>query len=480
MFKSFETNVKLLFSGIALLFLLALVYSLSSGFWPAAFIPPALLLVLYFIPNIELPYHLLMISIPLSFPLSKVLPIELDFPDELLQLLCTLLFIFYFIKKRNVYTLSFLKHPFTILVIASFVWTGVCTFMSSDVGLSAKFFMKKIWYLVPFFFFAFGYFFRKKNIGIGFWSMFTVLTLIVLSVMYKAKGVGFSFMDVHDPIQPFFINHVMYGSMISCFFFGILGAYWTSRKGSVYRFVLFLSIALYLVAIYFSYSRGAWGATVFGLGMMLAVRLKLAKYLIPAFYAVILLFVMWLAQDNRYLQYRPRFEKTIMHESLFDHLMATIQGTDISSAERYYRWIATVRMSQDYPVFGVGPNLFYDNYPAYGITEYKTWVSRNLEESTTHNYFLFMLAEQGFIGLLLYASLIFMIFWRGQLIYFACLSKKDRYIVMSVIGLLAAVFVNNFFSELLETDKVGSLFYLGLAILVGYDIKYRNSAFNIH
>jgi len=348
--------------------------------------------------------------------------------------------------------------------------------MSSEVGLSAKFFMKKIWYLVPFFFFAFGYFHRKKNLGVGFWGMFTVLTLIVFSVMFKAKGVGFSFTDVHDPIQPFFRNHVMYGSMISCFFFAILGAYWTGRKGSVYRFILSISILLFLVAIYFSYSRGAWGATIFGVGMMLAVRLKLAKYMIPSFYAVSLIFVLWLAQDNRYLQYRPRFEKTIMHEDLMDHLMATIQGTDISSAERYYRWIATIRMSQDYPMFGVGPNMFYDNYPTYGITEYKTWVSRNIEESTTHNYFLFMLAEQGFIGLLIYAILIFMIFWRGQMIYYACLSKQDKRIVLATIGLLSAVFVNNFFSELLETDKVGSLFYLGLAVLLVYDIKYRKKA----
>lgn len=471
MFNSFDKNVKLFFAGIALLFLLALSYAAATGMWVVALLPAALLVSLYFIPNIELPFHLLLLVIPLSFPLSKVLPIEMDFPDEALQLTVTALMLFFFIKRRDVYTMQFLKHPFTLLILAGFVWTLVCTLASQNVGLSTKFLAKKVWYLTPFFFFAFGYFFRKKNIGVGFWLMFASLTAIILSVMYKAKGVGFSFTDVHDPIQPFFINHVMYGSMISCFFFAILGAHWTSRKGSFYRFVLLLSIVLYLVAIYFSYSRGAWGAVIFGLGMMLAVRLKIARYAIPAFYAILLLFVLWMAQDNRYLQYRPRFEKTIMHEDLMDHLMATIQGTDISSAERYYRWIATIRMSQDYPVFGVGPNMFYDNYPTYGITEYKTWVSRNIERSTTHNYFLFMLGEQGYLGMLIYAALIFMIFWRGQKIYHGCCAKRDKQIVLAVIGMLAAVFVNNFFSELLETDKVGSLFYLGVAILVVFDIK---------
>lgn len=474
MFKSFDQNVKLFFTGIALIFLLALGYSLMSGFWPVAFLPFVLLLSLYFIPSIEVPFHLLLISIPLSFPLAKVLPIQLDFPSEILQLFITLLFLIYVFKRRAVYTVSFLKHPITILVLASFVWTGVCTMTSADIGLSAKFLAKKVWYLVPFFFFGFGYFYRKKNIGIGFWGMFVVLTAIVFSVMYKAKGAGFSFTDVHDPIQPFFINHVMYGSMISCFFFAILGAYWTGRKGSFYKLILLFSLLLYIIAIYFSYSRGAWGATVFGLGMMLAVRLKLGRYVIPGFYAVALVFVLWLAQDNRYLQYRPRFEKTIMHDDLMDHLMATIQGTDISSAERYYRWIATIRMSQDYPLFGVGPNMFYANYPSYGITEYKTWVSRNIEQSTTHNYFLFMLAEQGFIGMILYAALILFVFWRAQRIYNRAANKWEQQVILAIIGMLGAVFINNFFSELLETDKVGSLFYFGLAILVTFDIKQRN------
>ena len=473
MLKSFETNVKLLFISLAALFLLGLVYSMLTDFWPAVFLPAGVLLLFYIIPNIELPYHVLLLTVPLSFPMEKILPVRLDFPDELLQLLVTALMAFYFIKKKDIYKASFFSHPFTLFVLASFVWTLLATLGSSDVGFSAKFLIKKIWFLVPFFFFGFGYFYRSRNLGIGFWAMFSVLTLIVLAVMYKAKGVGFNFSDVHDPIQPFFKNHVMYGSMISCFFFAVLGAFWVGRKGSVYRFLLLLSIPLYLIAVYFSYSRGAWGAVLFGIGMMIAIRIRLGRYIIPVIYTLILSLVLWLAHDNRYLQFRPRFDKTVMHENLTDHLMATLQGTDISSAERYHRWIATVRMSQDYPILGVGPNKFYDTYPRYAITEYRTWVSRNIEKSTTHNYFLFMLAEQGWVGMLLYAGLVFFIFWRGQRIYFQCSSARDRRIVLAILGMLAAVFVNNFFSELLETDKIGSLFYIGLAILVAFDLKTR-------
>jgi O-antigen ligase len=128
-------------------------------------------------------------------------------------------------------------------------------------------------------------------------------------------------------------------------------------------------------------------------------------------------------------------------------------------------------MSQDRPVFGVGPNNFYDYYKSYTVTSFRTWVSRNPERSTTHNYFLFMLVEQGYPALILYAALIWMIFFFGQKVYHRLNDRTDRIILMSAICMLASLFINNFFSELLETDKIGSLFLLGIALIVVFHLK---------
>ncbi|KXK41768.1 MAG: O-antigen ligase family protein [Chitinophagaceae bacterium] len=160
-----------------------------------------------------------------------------------------------------------------------------------------------------------------------------------------------------------------------------------------------------------------------------------------------------------------------MHESLEDHIMATIQGTDISSAERYYRWIAALRMSKDNPIVGVGPNLFYDYYKAYTITSFKTWVSRNPERSTTHNYFLFMLVEQGIPGMVLYGALIFIIFYLGQKVYHSQNEPFYRDVVIGALCSIAAIFINNFFSELIETDKIGSIFYLSIAVIIAVSLR---------
>jgi hypothetical protein len=42
--------------------------------------------------------------------------------------------------------------------------------------------------------------------------------------------------------------------------------------------------------------------------------------------------------------------------------------------------------------------------------------------------------------------------------------------------MFAAGFINNFFSELLETHKVGALFYLSIAMLVILDRKSKELA----
>ena len=141
--------------------------------------------------------------------------------------------------------------------------------------------------------------------------------------------------------------------------------------------------------------------------------------------------------------------------------------------ERLYRWIAAIRMSQDRPITGYGPHAFYYYYKPYTVSSFRTYVSRNTEHSTTHNYFLYMLVEQGWPAMILYAILIYAIFAKAQRIYHRF---KDRFYRLCTIGLAMAIavgFINNFFSELIETHKVAALFYIPLALLVFLDKKSK-------
>jgi O-antigen ligase len=128
----------------------------------------------------------------------------------------------------------------------------------------------------------------------------------------------------------------------------------------------------------------------------------------------------------------------------------------------------------------VGPNNFYDHYKAYASSLFKTWVWRNPEKSTTHNYFLLMLVEQGWPAMILYGVLVVMVLATAQRLYHKAQDPFYKKVIMALVMMFAAGFINNFFSELLETHKIGALFFLAIALLIIVDhlVTKQNEALN--
>lgn len=184
--------------------------------------------------------------------------------------------------------------------------------------------------------------------------------------------------------------------------------------------------------------------------------------------------VLWLSSNDRYLGYAHDYRTTIFHKNFEEHLVATYKLKDVSTAERFNRWIAGIRMIKDNWLTGYGPNTFYYNYKPYAIPAFKTWVSDNKEHSTVHNYFLLVLIEQGVPGLLFFLLIIGSIFYYAEKIYS---QTEDRFYKTAALAcgtMTMMIVVVNFLSDLIETDKVGSLFFLCLATLVSIDLKARS------
>ncbi len=80
-----------------------------------------------------------------------------------------------------------------------------------------------------------------------------------------------------------------------------------------------------------------------------------------------------------------------------------------------------------------------------------------------------MLVEQGWPAMILYGLLMMAIFSNGQRIYHQSRDPFFKKVTMGLIMTAAVGFVNNFFSELIETDKVGALFYIPIALLIVID-----------
>lgn len=253
--------------------------------------------------------------------------------------------------------------------------------------------------------------------------------------------------------------------MVSVFFPWLwLAEKWYHKTSFKYKIIQFAKI-LYLIALYFSYTRGA----------MLAVLAMIPFYFIlkwdwvkPALLAAALIAVVgitYILSDNYYLRYAPDYDRTIYHDDFGSHMSSTFQGEDVSSMERVYRWVAAVRMVSDRPLMGVGSGNFYDFYKKYTLSSFETYVSENEEQSTVHNYFLFILVEQGFIGLAIFVLLTYFIFRDGNRLYHEK-NGMEKQTVLILIQSMLAIYVCLLLNDMLETDKVGTFFFMIIGLFI--------------
>lgn len=425
--------------------------------------------------NWKMAYWVLLFTIPISIQLEFAGgSLSTSLPDEPIMWLMLLLFATLFASNPKILPQWWWRNPLVMIVFIQYLWLIVAVIFAQQYLISVKFLAAKTWFLVSFFVLPALVFREKKDYKTGFIVTLIPLLVTALIIFYRHRQMGFHFRKIEQAIDGLYYNHVDYSTVLSMFFplLCIAIPLIKFRKWWLWGTVLVI-LCFFLPAIYLTYARAAMIAVVFAAVIAIAIRLRLVNFIMPVFYAAIIALVAYMSHDNKYIQYRPNFRETYMHYTFTDHMIATIRGQDMSSMERLYRWIAAVRMSNDRPITGVGPNAFYYYYKPYAVSDFRTYVSRNDEHSTTHNYFLYMLVEQGWPAMILYAILVFVFFAQAQKIYHRFKDRFFKYVTLGVAMMFAAGFINNFFSELLETHKVGSLFYLSIALLVVLDRKSR-------
>ena len=227
------------------------------------------------------------------------------------------------------------------------------------------------------------------------------------------------------------------------------------------------AIPIFLAAIYLSYTRGAWLATIALLFYYIVLRFNLTKYVLVIASIATLAFSVYIIKDNNYLKYSPNYDTTIYHDELADHLSSTFEMEDMSTVERFYRWIAAVNLFKANPIVGVGPNNFVSNYKKYTVIAYETYISDNEEKSTVHNYFLLLLTEQGLPALVLFIILLLVVLMTGQKTYNQVSEEQKKYVATITLCIIAFL-LNNTLSDLVEANKIGSLFLMCLGLLVNF------------
>lgn len=458
---------------LAVCILLSVMYHDLRLLWlPAAGMLMGLL-VRWGINKTESLFWLLFITLPLSTEVNITASLGLDLPDELCMLALTAMAILYWIYAPRAFPRVVWQHPLFALLLLHLLWITVATFFSTTPLLSVKFLLAKTWFIIPFVILPAVWIHRVKDAArLARCLLYPMLAVVIITLIRHAST-DLRFETVNKHLFPFFRNHVNYASMLVCLLVVGIGMYRLTPQEHPHRKWILVGLILGLAALVFAYSRGAWLALLVGACVVPLMRKKWMGGAIFLSVLLVMASVCWLVTDKQYFRFAPDHDRTIFHTDFGAHMNATISFKDVSNAERFHRWVAGARMLAERPMTGFGPSSFYSQYQPYTVNSFRTWVSNNPEHSTVHNYFLLTALEQGLPGLCIFLGLYVCMLLRLQYLYHQLHNRFWQTTAMVTAVILVMIGVINFMSDMIETDKIGSLFWLSLGMIMVLERKLK-------
>ncbi|MBL7825225.1 MAG: O-antigen ligase family protein [Saprospiraceae bacterium] len=427
---------------------------------------PAAVLVLWLtLVDIRKVFFLMMGALPLSVEQNLPGGFATDLPSEQFMWLLMLVGIGWLLMNWRKVDFAFLKNPITLVLLAHLFWIIVTAITSQIFFISFKYLLAKGWYVIVFYFLASRFLKEEKDFKEFLWWFFVPLVYAVTTVVVRHAAKGFSFEEVGYVMWPHFRNHVMYACLLAVFLpYVWYGTYWYRRFSWQWLFLV-LGILYFLFAINVAYTRAAYVALLAAVGIYWVVRWRLMKVALVMVALIFSLLIGFLSTRDNWLAFAPDYERTITHNRFDNLLEATVKLEDISTMERVYRWVAASYMIKEKPWMGYGPGNFYSHYKNYTVSSFKTYVSDNPERSGIHNYYLMVTVEQGLPGLLIFLLLCVVVMLRGESLFHSTTDPSRRRTLMAALLCFCLTNLLMLMNDFIETDKVGSLYFMSMAIL---------------
>ena len=467
-----EHSVRI-FQAFGLLILGSLFVGIATETYFLAGLPALVIIAYISIVDFRKLFFILLGLLPLSTEVSLPGGFATDFPSELFMVALMFFYLAYALKNFKAIHSDFLKHPITLLLLLHLGWTFASSILSDLFYVSLKFSLARVWYVVVFYFMAASMIKSLEDFKKVFWWVFIPLITTIVIVIARYSTYGFAFEEVNSVMSPFYRNHITYASILVLFFPILWFARYWYPEGSTKRKWLIVSLVVFLIGIQLSYSRITYLCLMAAFGYYFIIQYKVTRWALLLTIIGSLLIVRVALKNNNFLEMAPDFEKTVTHHEFDNLIEATYKLEDISGMERVHRWVAAIYMSQERPWVGVGPGNFYNFYRGYTLNKFKTYISDNIEKSGIHSYYLMVLVEQGFFGLLIFCCFAFYPLIRGEQVYHQTKDPLIKNMVMAMLLSLMIIFILLLLNDLLESDKVGPFFLIAMAIIVNVDLTNR-------
>lgn len=380
--------------------------------------------------------------------------------------------------KSAVIHKEFWSHPIILAIGFYIFWIIVTSITSTNPIVSFKFLLMKLWFVIPMFMLGSLVFVKKSNIVKFLWSFAVGMTIVMLYTLIRHAGYDFAEKQGHWVMEPIFKDHTIYGAAVAMNVFFVLGLILYKRHNVQAQFILGTMFVITLIALYFSYTRGAWLSVVFAAGVWVLIRYKIKfKYLLTI--GVVALSVVFASWDQIQIALaKNKHEHTTTDFNTRLSSAANI-STDASNLERLNRWSAAWEMFKEKPIFGFGPNTYAFEYAPYQDPNKLTIISTNFGTGgNAHSEYLGPLAEMGIFGFLSVVIFVSTLFYCGVtfLINLKKYSPEEQQLytlMLFVILALSTYFFHGLLNNYLDTDKAAVPVFGGAAMLIAQQIRLK-------
>jgi len=439
-----------------------------KGSFILTLIPLALLVVWLFVTRFETGLLSIALLTPFAINMTLMPGMELSMPVEPMMILFTLIFFFRVLVAHN-YDLRLLRHPVSLLLMASVAWMFITSCTSQLPWVSFKYTLARIWFVVPFFFANAQIFSNRRRIHEFFWAYAIGLGVVILIATAKTLGNFSDLQTLHRVMKPFFNDHTAYGCVIALFLPAAF--YFIFSKGHTgwRRVLTLLLFALLCVGLFFSYCRAAWLSVLGAIGVYVLIRLGMKVHWMVLLFGIgVGAFFMYQSE----VLYQLGKNKQDSSYDLAGQVKSISNiSTDASNLERLNRWASAMRLWKEHPVLGCGPGTYQFLYGSHQRSYQLSTISTNAGDlGNAHSEYIGPMTEQGLPGLLLVAALFLTTFATGVRLYRTAKDPEVGRMALAFTLSLLTYYIHGVFNNFLDTDKLSVPFWAFTAVIVSLDI----------
>jgi len=312
-----------------------------------------------------------------------------------INICATTLLLLLFIKEFGIHFERYPKVPKVIILflVTLFICLIVSTIFSTDpyTGLITIITMS-IFFIICYMFYSFLE--DEKNIYIYIYSICISSLILTIRMFFDLYFLGFQDFAIRSLLEE---KIELYGSA------GYTGA-----------IILFISISFITSMFFFNKFKGGFKFLIsifFIINLMAIILANARAIIISALLSIFFIIILLRRALIKKIIFIASIGIVILLFTFPDNISSIYFRTDTTHREIF--WDAGINVIKDYPVVGIGPNMFDKYFYSYASSSIFTIHGWRVGKHTPHNLFIYYLAENGVLGFFIAISFFVLFFYIG-------------------------------------------------------------------